>query len=71
VSRVHIPFTLFVILNLTDCDNDTYGLECYQTCGNCTDGVQCNHVNGSCPNGCDTGAQGNKCDESKDPSMYI
>ncbi|XP_062605893.1 multiple epidermal growth factor-like domains protein 10 isoform X2 [Saccostrea cucullata] len=46
-----------------ECDNNRYGLECNMTCGNCTKGEQCDHVNGSCPNKYDAGARGEKGDK--------
>ena len=53
------------LLNITECQNNTYGLECTEICGKCMHGEQCHHVNGSCLNGCDVGVFGDKCDTGK------
>ena len=49
-------------MNIIECKDNTYGMECTKVCGNCLNGEQCNHVNGSCPDGCDKGTHGDKCD---------
>ena len=48
--------------NITECKDNTYGMDCSMVCGNCLNGEQCNHVNGSCHDGCDKGTHGDKCD---------
>ena len=50
-------------ISITECDGNTYGLECNQSCGNCSGGVQCDHVTGSCQNGCVAGMYGDRCDK--------
>ena len=48
---------------ISECQGNTYGMECTHVCGNCLNGEQCDHVNGSCANGCDKGTHGDKCDK--------
>lgn len=50
-----------MIFFVSECLNQTYGIECQQKCGNCNNEEPCNHVNGSCLNGCDRGWYGEKC----------
>lgn len=54
-----IYWTIFFI---TECSENTFGIDCKQICGNCRNGEQCHQVNGSCPNGCNEGATGANCD---------
>ena len=49
--------------NITECQNNTYGLECTEICGKCMHGEQCHHVNGSCFGGCAKGRKGVKCNQ--------
>ena len=48
---------------ISECEGNTYGMECTQVCGNCQNSEQCYHVNGSCQTGCDKGTHGDKCDK--------
>ena len=49
---------------LTECSNNTYGVECKELCGHCSNGEPCQHLDGSCPSGCNAGAYGVTCKES-------
>ena len=53
MSYKNIPFT--------ECQEQTYGLNCNQTC-HCASG-SCHHVPGSCDSGCDAGWTGDACQE--------
>ena len=46
---------------ISECVNNTYGLDCTETCGNCLGSMPCHHINGSCVYGCAPGFTGDKC----------
>ena len=67
MTRANIKLIYLFIYIISECNEDTYGMNCGQNCNahNCRDGTNCNHDDGHCPSGCQPGYMGDMCMEGQ------